>query len=432
MALSSRALRQLGRCMVLAAVLSPAQVEAQDRCSAILQDGVWEFRNTSDYNRQTSSFLNWFCSQQFENFQSAKEAGGKIGIPIEGVPVEISGFNREKNWKQYSQAACSLQSGNYQHVSSFSSAARQASSVLADAWAKCIAAPGFYATLIYVDDPEVFTLQLNYTGLDAADKATVTSLLATPSGVQCHPAITAEKPTTIGSGKEHTFLCTRPKERPVTVVLNADRKLTPATTFNVRVVKSLDLSVYREITNEKVEGRASWISETIVIKAGANIEIVPKDDSPTLTIAAKRLVIEGPFTVNGKGMTGPTGPAQTGCAVGGCSWTSGPGNDTSRCHHNWMIAGGHPDDKGQPGHPGGKGGKGAIVTFRYHKIEGNTGDAQCNVSGGDGGPGGAGGPGRTLINCSNPGNLRKSGPQGDPGSQGEAGTVGRCSFEPVQ
>jgi hypothetical protein len=418
--------------IAISLITLPVNAIAQDRCSAILQDGVWEFRQTTDFSRQTSSFLNWFCSQEFQNYQSARDSGGKIGISIEGIPVEIGGYHRETNWKQYSQAACSLQSGAYQYLSNFSSTARQASAVLADAWRACIASPGFYATVTYVDDPTVFTLQLNYMGLSAGDKAKVTDLLTSPATVNCRPAVTAQQPAEVPTGQEKTFLCTRPKDIPATVVLNADRKLTPGSTFNVRVVKSTDLSVYREISSAKVEGRASWISDTIVIKAGANIEIVPKDENPSLVIAAKRLVIEGPFSVNGKGMAGTDGLPQTACPVAGCEWVSGPQEDKSACHNAWIVAGGHPDDKGQPGHPGGKGGTGANVTFRYHSLQGDSGDAQCAVFGGDGGQGGSGGPGRTLIDCSNPGNLRKSGPQGDRGPQGSRGDSGKCVWQQSQ
>jgi hypothetical protein len=415
-----------------ALLFSATLAVAQDRCSTILQDGLWEFRQTADYNRQTSSFLSWFCSQQFENFQSAKESGGKVGIPIEGIPVEIGGFHREKNWKSYAQSACSLRAGNYEQVSMFSGFARQASGVIAEAWSKCVASPGFYGLVTYFDDPTQFALGLHYVGMDPNDKATVTDLIVRPADVKCDPVVTADRPAVIRSSLEKNFLCTRPKDKPVTIVLNGDRKLMPASTFNVRVVKSSDPALYREIVSEKIAGRGALNSETIVIKSGANIEVVPTDGDMSLVVAAKRLVVEGPFSINGKGAKGKDGPPQTACAVGGCQWTSGPDNDHSRCHDAWIKAGGHPDDKGQRGHAGGVGGKGALVVFRYETIEGNTGDGQCNVAGGDGGPGGTGGAGRTLVNCSNPGNLRKSGPAGDRGPDGPQGPTGECKWEQVK
>lgn len=261
-----------------------------------------------------------------------------------------------------------------------------------------------------------------------SDKATLRGLAIRPKDAKCDPIVSEKKPIVVATTQEQTLLCDRPKEKAVTIVATADRKVDPSSTFNVRVVNSPDHSIYREITDAKVDGHASWISEKIVIKAGANIEIVAKDEKPSLAIAAKTIIVEGPFTVHGKGITGKSGEPQTACAPGGCQWVSGPPQDSSACHNNWMLAGGSPDDKGRPGHPGGKGGKGPIVTFRYGKLQGDSANLTCNLPGGDGGPGGAGGRGRELIDCSNPGSLRKSGPGGDPGPQGPSGESGKCSW----
>ena len=74
---------------------------AQDRCDAILRNGIWEYTQSNNTQQVTESFLSWFCSQSFGSFGEARDQGLKIGIPIENIPVEIDGHNRENQWSKY-------------------------------------------------------------------------------------------------------------------------------------------------------------------------------------------------------------------------------------------------------------------------------------------------------------------------------------------
>jgi len=403
---------------------------AEDRCDSILRGGVWEYTQTQNSTRLTDSFLNWFCSRQFSSFGEMKSSGGKIGIPVEEIPLEVGGFSAESQFGQYYNSACSRQANKFTYSKDFKFAATAASQAITSAWQTCLSIPGVYVHTKYGASPGTFTVTILNRPETTSDTVNVESMLFDGDDITCKPTIymSAEHPFKLPALREKTFLCANPNNRDITMVVNADRSIKPSGgTIIINAVKISDPSKYYEVTNEHFSGSKSIISDKVVIKNGAVINIDAKDDNTTFTVSAKSLEIEGPFTVNGAGAQGKPGSAGSGChPQGGCSWRSGPEEDKGRCNGAWNAAGTHPHDVGVPGEAGGKGGHGVIVRFFYEEVKGPTAALQCNVPGGPGGPGGTGGPGRLLINCAN--NAEKRGPTGPQGPSGPDGEAGSCTF----
>jgi hypothetical protein len=425
-------MRQTALATVLGAigVFASTTAGVADQCDAILRSGTWDFSSTSSSSYQTSSFLNWMCSQSFQSFAEMKDTAVKIGIPVNGIPLEIGGANAESSWSEYYRATCEVHAGQFKNTSNFANYVRSASEVIANAWSSCVNRPGLYARLTYVDRPVDFTVTLSFKGVKGTDQAKIGPVVYSPrDGVMCSPGKPVENGLTLDSDNDFTFLCSRPQEQAVTLVFNADQRVYPST-LSARVVKSTDPAEYLEISNEVVTGSATFVSKKIIVKAGATIRIIPQNTRPTLTFNAGKLIFEGPFTITGTGTKGGSGAAGRDCpaSVPVCQWRSGPEEDKDRCNDTWRMAGGGADDQGQPGGAGGQGGPGPLVTFLYRELEGATAFAKCDLPGGPGGDGGPGGQGRLLINCAT-GETKRGGDHPTPtGPAGPQGPDGSCEF----
>ena len=133
---------------------------AQDSCEGILKDGIWEYEQNAGSVKQTSSFLNWFCSKTYSNYKEAREAGLKLGIVYEGIPIEIGGNYSESQWSEFRNETCRYESGGYIHAQEFTEFARRASKDIVKAWENCTTAFGTRAWIVTTENPNAFALQL--------------------------------------------------------------------------------------------------------------------------------------------------------------------------------------------------------------------------------------------------------------------------------
>lgn len=161
-------------------------------------------------------------------------------------------------------------------------------------------------------------------------------------------------------------------------------------------------------------------AERVVVKAGAKIVV---EGGRTLHVFARRLVIEGPATVDGRGRPGMQGIA----GKAPPSWSTSERTEyEAACPPSARI------DAGGPGGEGGPGGPGATIEFWYERLDGKAEDLtqRANVAGGPGGFGGRGGEGRNCIGP-DPMRDRKNGPSGLTGRAGAPGRDGTFALRPL-
>jgi hypothetical protein len=190
----------------------------------------------------------------------------------------------------------------------------------------------------------------------------------------------------------------------------------PAPSTATEVV--LGVGSYADVTSDTVVQ-----AERVVLPSGGRVRV---RNGAHLTVVARTVVIQGPFTFDGRGDPGsPGGGAGEWTSSGACSiGLFGPGEVA---HNDWEASGGHSNDRGGNGQPGGNG---AVIDVRYVSTvqTGVVGDWRSQVTFLTGG--GAGGPegqGRRLI-CGCHSSHVKHGPSGSPGAPG---TDGRYTLQQV-
>jgi hypothetical protein len=104
---------------------------------------------------------------------------GSLGIPVDGIPLQMHGEFRDQNWKQYYSNACTLQDDFANETDKAKSFDKTVSVDLLKAFNECIDMPGLRMLVVSSRDPRLFSLELNYKStLNNADAANIRQLLA--------------------------------------------------------------------------------------------------------------------------------------------------------------------------------------------------------------------------------------------------------------
>jgi hypothetical protein len=138
-----------------------ADANAQD-CSRILG----HIRDTTDVqasSQRYSSFRRFFCDQQFSSFQQASEAGVRVGVPVEGLPVEFGGHSRNSEWSEYRRVVCEAVRQDDFSASNLRVAVSRANDAVVAAWTSCINQAGFHFWAeLNEDDSQLVVLRAKY------------------------------------------------------------------------------------------------------------------------------------------------------------------------------------------------------------------------------------------------------------------------------
>jgi hypothetical protein len=171
-------MRYLATIFLALALSHPAHAQLE-YCRQILSDGIWDIRSGSSTANYQRSFVNWFCSQNFSSETSFKEKGGSLKIPIEELPVEVSGASKSKDWKSYYSSACSLQDEFISQLNKSSFFSKTANGEVIKAWESCVGSSNLGLKMTYrtTSTPSVFQVTLSYkSNRKPADSATLSTL----------------------------------------------------------------------------------------------------------------------------------------------------------------------------------------------------------------------------------------------------------------
>jgi len=224
---------------------------AADECKDILSNGIWEYKSTQNINEQTSSFLTWFCSKTFKSEKEAHDAKASIGIPIEDLPIQLSGGYKKENWSDYRNEMCSLSAGSYKHLDEFKSFAKTASESITNAWEKCMSCSALSGWLANTQDPNTFSLNVKYRAAIGSSNFIFDKISFQPSKLKCNPALSSF------SGRQFqnsaTSLCTRNK-------IEDDVTIQPIIKDATDPIPPLSIKGYKPLPPE-VKLLHSWIDE---------------------------------------------------------------------------------------------------------------------------------------------------------------------------
>jgi hypothetical protein len=163
---------------------------AQD-CSAILEHGIFDKTTTDSLRIRTQTLINWLSQSTFKSFAEARDAGGKIGFPIDGIPIELSGYSRDNEWSQYQASLQTLDISDTRVLQDFHQTLEAADHAIVNAWQVCILNnKGIAHSVVEMnDDPKKFTLLLLYDAVGEPYKAKILDFSIAPDTAVCEPAI---------------------------------------------------------------------------------------------------------------------------------------------------------------------------------------------------------------------------------------------------
>jgi hypothetical protein len=162
-----------------------AGTEAQD-CSGIL-GAVRDVSQSEGAKSHFASFKRFFCEQTFTSYQQARDAGVKLEVPIEDLPVSFQGHDKTSSWSEYQHSVCeSVETFDSLDVTWKTYLAR-ANAAVVEAWKSCVNSSGlhFWAE-VNEDDPKAVTLAAQYISSGAPYQTRITSPISfSGDGVKC-------------------------------------------------------------------------------------------------------------------------------------------------------------------------------------------------------------------------------------------------------
>ena len=240
----------------LALMASAAAGAEDDKCKAVLASGIWDIQSSSATNPFQRSFANWFCSQDYSSETDFKDRSASIGLPVEGVPLEFAGYNRERNWKSFYKSACTQPADFISQLNSSKYFAKLADSDLVNAWRVCVEdgggkSTGLRMTVYNEEAGNLFRIDLSYKSSQSAptESAVVKKLSVIQidaSGARGNLSCSSlDAPFDVNAGasdimlgdnEKVSFLCIRNMCATAYIELRADRAATPTDKFTLHAM----------------------------------------------------------------------------------------------------------------------------------------------------------------------------------------------------
>lgn len=107
-------------------------------CNSILAGGVFDTVLTKSESSLEDNLFEWLTKTDEGAFQAAQKSGLKIGLPVEGVPLEIGATHSSSQFKQWRQ---SLAQGKVRRFTTNEAAQvlmKTASPIIAEKWLECV------------------------------------------------------------------------------------------------------------------------------------------------------------------------------------------------------------------------------------------------------------------------------------------------------
>jgi hypothetical protein len=189
---------RLSRCKTIlcAFLLVPTMVNAQ-ACHEILEHGVFATSDTETLRIRVQKLLNWLSQSTFESYQQALDSGAKLGFVLDDLPINVSGYEKYSNWRQYQASLQTLDLSDTRTLDQFRQVTSTADRAIVSAWRDCILNnKGVAHALIEQGyDAKQFTLDLTYSPVGPPEKAGIYDLTISPGSpeVTCKPVLDTGK-----------------------------------------------------------------------------------------------------------------------------------------------------------------------------------------------------------------------------------------------
>src|SRR5262245_53159490 len=119
------------------ALVAPAAAQ-EDRCNAILRDGVFNQTTVDSRKSVQDNLLEWLKTTEWEQFKKVQNSGLTIGFPIKGGQFNLSGNHSEDSFREWKRE---VDQGRWREFTSeefLTIVQRSVSEVLVSKWLECI------------------------------------------------------------------------------------------------------------------------------------------------------------------------------------------------------------------------------------------------------------------------------------------------------
>jgi hypothetical protein len=176
------------------------------------------------------------CTNEFSSYQQMRNSGLSIGIPIDGIPLNIGGHDARSDFQEWKKSACQ---DSRESMSAFSQIEHDlitADQNITHAWQACVTQPGLKGWIVRTDNPNTFAVKMVFnTPTQLISKVHLlpnSGFVASPQNiVSCVPSIdelngkgvsqsSSEKVGVFG-GEGRTVTCTRSQNVAVSFAVNA-------------------------------------------------------------------------------------------------------------------------------------------------------------------------------------------------------------------
>lgn len=131
-------------------------------CDAILNHGIYDFRNTSLSSELASSFVSWYKNQNIRTFEDAKTASGNASIPIKSIIVGM-GFNYDqKGFQDFQSYVEKYSDEQFSEKYQLDETIKSINPTVVNAWEACIKNKGTHVWVEHTKNPNEFVLCANY------------------------------------------------------------------------------------------------------------------------------------------------------------------------------------------------------------------------------------------------------------------------------
>src|SRR5450755_4451111 len=110
----------------------------QDRCNQILQNGVFNTVVHMSKSAAHEQLTEWLMSVEWEDFKKKQDAGLKVTLPIDGIPVSFDGKYSEDQFRKFENTRNQGLVRNYTAENMVVDVERTVDKHLADVWRDCI------------------------------------------------------------------------------------------------------------------------------------------------------------------------------------------------------------------------------------------------------------------------------------------------------
>jgi hypothetical protein len=166
-------------------------------CHEILEHGVFATSDTESLRIRVQKLLNWLSQTTFESYGEARDVGAKMGFVLDDLPVNLNGYARDSNWRQYQASLQTLDLSDTRTIDKFSQVTTAADRAIVDAWRDCILNNRGVAHALIEQgyDAKQFTIDLTYSPVGPPEKAGIYDLTISPGppAVICDPKLDTGK-----------------------------------------------------------------------------------------------------------------------------------------------------------------------------------------------------------------------------------------------